>query len=209
LPHAKAICEAPRRFADRPALPSYRLALAFPVGMFSILPNTPWIGQSIANSGADELRAVGLIAPGQVERPVGGAAWGGGKARARLELIADADCRVEVFRCLRPLDLVRNPPTWREHDPGARAPWDEPGGTGPGDAEAIGQADLRAGAIARLAGAALGPVLDAIRDGRQVHFLIRRGDTGTRTVAVAAELVIEPPAEDPPAFPGPRAEPAP
>jgi hypothetical protein len=177
--------------------------------MFSILPNTPWIGQSIANNGSDELRAVGLIAPGQVERPVGGAAWGGGQARARLVLIADADCRVEVFRCLRALDLVRNPPTWREHDPGAGAPWACPGGTGPGDAEAIGQADLRAGAIGRLAGAALGPVLDAIRDGRRVHFLIRRGDTGTRTVAVAAELVIEPGPDHPPGPEGHRAEPAP
>jgi hypothetical protein len=180
----RAACEYLRR--GRWTMPLY-----LPAGLFSLMPGTPWIGDSIANNGADELRAVGRVYARVDGPPTLGLTGVTVRPATAVEVTADVDCRVELWRCLRPLALAADPPTWNHYDPSAPAAWTDPGGTGAGDAERIGSAELAAGVPARLEGAAVAAAVQAMADGAEQTFLLRRDDTGAETVAVTARLIAE------------------
>jgi hypothetical protein len=176
----------------------WRLPVYLAGGIFSLLPNTPWIGDSVANNGTDELRSVGFVVARTADTPPLGLTDLTVRSATRLEIIADTDCQVEVYHCLREIDFVLDPPTWNEYDLSASAAWATPGGTGPGDATYIGSLDLTANVTAQLSNAALTSAVQAMIDGAEQNFLIRRTNTGPETIAASAELVVEFDLDSPP-----------
>ena len=111
----------------------WRLPVYLAGGIWSYLPNTPWIGDSIANSGTDDLRSVGFVAARTADTPALGLTGLTVRSATGLDVTADTDCQVAVYRCLREVDFAADPPTWNEYDPSASAAWGTPGGTGSGD----------------------------------------------------------------------------
>jgi len=169
----------------------WELPLYLAAGLFSPLPDTPWIGESIANDGTNELRAVGFAILRTDEAPPRGLTNVALRDAGALELTADTDCTVQVHRCLRAIDFVADPPTWNEYDPSASAAWTAPGGAGAGDAVLIGSLALTADTPGALTGSPLAAALQAMIDGAEQNFLIRRSDTGPETVALTGRLLVE------------------
>jgi len=167
------------------------LPVYFSAGILSVLPDTPWIGEGVANNGADELRSLGFAIIRTGDTPPQGLVDVAPRSSSYIELTAEADCTVAVYHCLRPLDFVSDPPTWNEYDPSSSAAWSTPGGLGGGDATYIGTMDLTADTPAQLSNAALGSALQEMVDGDQPHFLLRRVDTDPLTVAVTGSVCIE------------------
>jgi len=176
----------------------WQLPVYFAGGLFSSLPDTPWITDAIANNGTNELRAVGYAIIRTNETPDRGLVNVSVRPSSYFEITADVDCSVEIYRCLRSIDFVSDPPTWNEYDPSASAAWATPGGTGSGDAALIGSLDLAADSPGQLSGSAMASALQAMVDGEEQNFLIRRSDTGPQTVSIEAELVVEFDLESPP-----------
>jgi len=174
------------------------LPVYFSAGILSVLPDTPWIGEGISNNGVDELRSLGFAVIRTGDSPPQGLINVAPRSSSYIELTAEADCTVEVYHCLRPLDFVSDPPTWNEYDPDASAAWSTPGGLGSGEATAIGTMNLTAETPGRLSNAALTSALQAMVDGAQPHFLLRRADTGSLTVAVTGSVSIEFDIDSPP-----------
>ncbi len=169
----------------------WTLPVYFAAGIFSVMPDTPWLGEAIANNGTDELRSLGFALLSTDETPARGIAAAAVLPGTRLELLADVACTVEVGRCLRELDFVNDPPTWNEHDPSASASWDAPGASGSGDVESIGSVVLSANGPGSLSGAALRSAVQAMVDGAPPNLLAARQDTGSETIAITGELVVE------------------
>jgi len=169
----------------------WQLPIYLPCGIFSVLPNTPWLGESIANNGSDELRSLGFAVIRTSDQPTLGLSNVTVRPGTRIELTADTDCQAQVYRCLRGIDFSGDPPTWNECAPGQSQAWSQPGGTGEGDATVIGSVDLTAGQSGQLSNQALTQAVQAMIDGGEQNFLIRRSDTGYETIAISAELVIE------------------
>jgi hypothetical protein len=96
-----------------------------------------------------------------------------------------------VYHCLRPIDFVNSAPTWNEYDPLGDHGWDSPGGTGGGDAVSLGTVALQADVPGQITGSAVAAGLQAIVDGGEQNFLIRRVDEEWLSVAVSTRLVIE------------------
>ena len=167
------------------------LPVYFACGIFSALPDTPWVGDLLANNGTHELRCVATAVLSADASPVLGLTDVSVRDAARLEVTADADCVVEARRCLRAVDFAGDPPTWNEYAPGASAGWSAPGGAGAGDAELIGSLTLTAGQPGELTGPALTAALQAMIDGAEQNFLFRRADAGPETIAVSGRLVVE------------------
>jgi hypothetical protein len=176
----------------------WRLPVYFSAGIFSVLPNTPWIGDSIANNGVDELRSLGFVVGRTVDSPPLGPTNATVRPATLLQLTADTDCQVEVYHCLRQIDFVGDPPTWNQYDPSEGAFWTSPGGTGPGDADMLGSLTLTANVPAQLSNAAVTAAVQAMIDGGEQNFLLRRSDTGYETIGVAGELVVEFDLDSPP-----------
>jgi len=175
------------------ALPVY-----FSGGIFSMLPNTPWIGDCIANNGADELRSIGLVLARTADSPARGLVAVTALPATRIDVTADTDCTVELYRCCRAIDFTADPPTWNEYDPSASSAWTAPGGAGAGDAVFIGSLALTANVTGQLSNAALVAAVQALIDGAEQNILIRRADTGSQTIGVAAELVVAFEVDSPP-----------
>ncbi len=176
----------------------WRMPMYLSSGIFSVLPNTPWIGDSIANNGADELRSTGFVVARTSDSPPLGLTNVTVRATTRLELTADTDCEVEAYHCLRQIDFVSDPATWNEYDPSASAAWTTPGGTGAGDADYIGYVNLSADVTGQLSNAHLASATQALIDGAAQNFLLRRSDTGPETIGISAELVVEFDLDSPP-----------
>jgi len=170
---------------------SWELPVYFAGGLFSVLPDTPWITDAVANNGTNELRAVGYSVIRTGETPDRGLMNLTVRSSSCIRITADADCSVEVYHCLRSIDFVNDPPTWNEYDPSASAAWTTPGGTGSGDAELIGSLDLTADVPAQLSTDELTSAIQAMVDGGEQNFLVRRSDEGSETIAIEAELVVE------------------
>ncbi len=159
-------------------------------GVFSVLPDTPWTGDAVANNGTNELRAVGFALLRTGDDPPRGLTDVTVLDATGLELTADLDCKIEAYRCKRPLDFVADPPTWNEYAPASDLAWQSPGGTGPDDAERIGTLDLSAGEPSALTGPALASACQAMVGGAEQSFLFRRADTGPETVGLIAWLTV-------------------
>jgi len=168
----------------------WHLPVYFSGGIFSLLPNTPWIGDAIANNGINELRSVGLVLARTADSPVRGLTGVAVLPATRIDVTADVDCTVELYHGLRAIDFTADPPTWNEYDPSASAAWTAGGGIGAGDATFIGSLDLAANVTGQLSNAALAAAAQAMIDGAEQNILIRRSDQGSQTIGVAAELVV-------------------
>ena len=176
----------------------WRLPIYLPGGLLSILPGTPWIGGSIANNGTDELRASGFALIRTADDPPLGIVGATVRPATAIAVTADTACQVEVYHVLRAIDFVADPPTWNQYDPSAAAAWASPGGAGAGDATLLGSLSLSAGVPGSLSGSAVAAAVQAMIDGAEQSFLIRRSDTGYETIAVTAELTVEFDLDSPP-----------
>jgi len=169
----------------------WRLPIYFSAGIFSQLPNTSWVGDSIANNGQHELRTIGFVIARTADSPPLGLTNVAVRSSARIELTADTTCQVEVYHCLRAIDFVEDRPTWNEYDPGESLAWTSPGGIGDGDASFIGSLDLEADVTSQLSNAALTAAVQDMIDGSEQNFLVRRSDTGNETIVISGTLVVE------------------
>ncbi len=170
----------------------WRLPIYFSAGIFSVLPDTPWIGEAVANNGSSELRGLGFAVIRTDDNPPLGLADVTTRPACRIEITADADCTVEIYRCMREIDFAADPPTWNCYDPSAPAAWDAPGGTGAGDAVLVGTVELTAGQEGALTGQAVADAFEAMINGAPQNLLIRRADTGVETIEItSAEAIIE------------------
>jgi hypothetical protein len=169
----------------------WELPIYYAAGIFSPMPDTPWIGEAIANNGTQELRSLGFAVIRTGETPPRGLTDVLVRAGSFLEVTADTDCTVQVYRCLRGLEFVADPPTWNEYDPGSSLAWSAPGATGGGDSTLLGSIDLTADEPGTLSGQAVTAALQAMIDGAEQNFLLRRSDTGYQTITVTGRAVIE------------------
>jgi len=175
------------------ALPVY-----LPVGLFSVLPDAPWIGEMIANNGANELRTLGYAVIRTDEESPRGLTNATARAATHLDIVTSHDCTVEIYHCLRPIDFLNDPPTWNRYAPNANGYWTAPGGTGSGDAVCLGTLSLQANQSGSLCCAQLTAAVQNMIDGAEQCFLIRRSDTGYPTIMVAAALTVEFDLQSPP-----------
>lgn len=167
------------------------LPIYFSAGIFSMLPDTPWLGEHIANNGTDELRSLGFSILRSGSGPTLGLRNVTARIGSELELTTDVDCQVEVYHCLRNVDFVSNAPRWNEYDPSGSGAWASAGGLGAGDATSIGSLALRAGTAGTLSNAALQSALQNMIDGSEPNLIIRRSDTGSETINITGKFRIE------------------
>lgn len=160
-------------------------------GLFSLAPDTPWTAGMVAHTEVGELRNVGYAVFRGGQSPPWGLTNLTVRSSSFLEVTADTDCTVEVFHCLRPIDFEDWGATWNEYNPGTSSAWATPGGTGPGDSVSLGTVALQADVPGQITGSALAEGFQAIADGAEQNFLIRRVDIELWTVAVEARVVVE------------------
>lgn len=175
----------------------WELPVYLACGLYSPLPDTPWLGDLIARDAyGNELRSVGFALLRAPDAPQRGLANLTVLASTELVLQADADCTVAVYRCKRDVDFNADPPTWNEYAPAAGLAWNEPGGTGDGDADYIGAVDLTSGEPGTLTGTTLAAACqtmipdDPYGSAEPANFLLRRADAGSETILVAATLCV-------------------
>lgn len=169
----------------------WRLPVYLTAGIFSMYPDTPWIGESIANNGSNELRSVGYAVIRTSETLPRGLINVTVRSNTYFEITADTDCTVEVYHCLRQIDFSSDPPTWNQYDPSGSLDWSTPGGTGQGDSTLLGSINLTANTPGQLSNAAVQSAIQNMIDSAEQNFLIRRSDTGSQTIGISAQIVIE------------------
>jgi hypothetical protein len=170
----------------------WKTPIYFCGGIFSILPDAPWLSEAVANNGSDEVRNVGFAQIYCGDPEVMGLTNATARGGSFVQLTVNHACTVELYRCHRPVRFVEWPPTWNEYDPGESLAWASPGGLGSADATYIGSAALAAGLPGTISGQGLTAALQAIVDGAQPNFLIRRSDTGDETVLItSASVTVE------------------
>jgi len=86
-------------------------------GIFSVMPDTPWLSWAVGHNGNSELRSVIGVT---YDEPTNGPTI--------LRISAARSCVLDVYFCRRHLDLLKDIPTWREYNPGSCKAWQEPGG---------------------------------------------------------------------------------
>lgn len=170
-----------------------RLPVYMTGGLFSILPDMPWAGGMVANNGVDELRSCGFAI--FHARSAGGHDIGLRDIEvlptSRIEITTDVDCRLAVYRCLRPMNSLPDGPTWNQYRPSTDDAWEQPGGLGTADAVVLGQAEATAGMATAVSGPAVAAALEVMADGGEPNFTIRRLDNGPQTVGLSVCLVVE------------------
>lgn len=169
----------------------WRLPIYLTAGIFSALPDTPWISQAVAYNGTVDLRSLGYAIISPADTPARGLVDVAVRSSSSLTITADRDCTIEVRRCLRPIAWQSDPPTWNRYAPAAGDAWDSPGAGGAGDSVLIGSVVLPADQPGAISNPAMVSALQAMIDGGEPHFLLRRTDVGTYTVNVTAEVTIE------------------
>jgi hypothetical protein len=169
----------------------WRMPLYMSASILSYMPDTAWPGGYVANTGSAELRDLAfgcLRADGSPQRGLTGVAV---RASSSLTIWADTACQVQVYRCLRPINYGDNMPTWNAYDPAGSHAWATPGGAGSGDAVNIGTVACPANSTGTLTGASLVTALQAMVDGAEQNFLIRRADVANGTVILTFDLIVE------------------
>jgi hypothetical protein len=169
----------------------WTLPIYFSAGLFSILPDTPWVGQAIANNGSNELRALGFALLRTDESTPRGLVNAAVRTSSQIELTCDTSCQVQVYRCLREVDYLDDPPTWNQFDPSASANWSSPGAAGAADATLVDALSMTADQAASLSGQATADAMQAMVDGAPQNLLVRRSDSGGQTIALTGRLIVE------------------
>ncbi len=176
----------------------WRLPVYLSAGLISNLPDTPWIGGAVGNTGSASLHTVGFAVPVTDDPAPRGLVNVTARSSSAIRLTVDVDCSVAVYRCHRAIDFTGDPPTWNRYDPSAPAQWALAGGTGAADATLVGTLALTAYTPGELTGSAVADAAQGVIDGAEPNWLIRRTDTGPETVGVSAELVVEFDLDSPP-----------
>jgi hypothetical protein len=179
-----------RRAAEALVRGRWTLPLYMPTGLFSLLPDAPWIGMTVANSGAAELRAVAAVLLSTGDSSPRGLTGVRARSASFIELTADCDCTLELYRCLRDVAPWSDPPTWNEYAPASSLGWQSPGALGAQDAQLVGTLDLLAGTPGRLSSESLRAAIDCMIDGAPQRWLLRRADTGYETITITGGLVV-------------------
>lgn len=160
----------------------WRMPVYLPAGIFSLMPDTPWSSSTVANTGTDELRVVGLAVLRTDEVPPKGLVDVSVRASSSVALTADVACTLELYHCEAAVDFEGEQPTWN-------SPWSSPGALS--DSTRIGSCAAVPGAPGTVTGGDLQSALQAMIDGAEQNFLVRRADTGWESVTVSAELIVE------------------
>jgi len=169
----------------------WRLPIYFSAGIFSILPDTPWLDQAVANNGSDEVRSIGFALLVPSGTPIRGPIDVDVRNASALSITADKDCTIQAYHCLRPIVWDTDPPSWNEYQPNANKAWTTAGGVGEGDSTLIGSVALTADEPGSISNSALASALQAMVDGAETNFLLRRADTGSPTINISGEVTIE------------------
>jgi len=169
----------------------WKMPIYFSAGIFSAVPDANWIGETIANNGTDELRSIGFAIIRTDDSPARGLTSVTVRDTSKLCLTADTNCDVELYRCKRPIDYVADPPTWNEYDPSASLSWQVAGCGGANDRVFIGSLSLTAGVENCLTGSTVAVALQAMIDGAEQNFMLRRSDIGPETVSITMRVMIE------------------
>jgi len=169
----------------------WRMPIYLPAGIFSALPDTRWIGQAVANNGAADLRSLGFAIISTPDSPALGLANVSVRSGSFLAITTDRECTIEARRCLRQIAWQSDGPTWNKYAPDANKAWASPGALGDGDSTSIGSVALQADQPGQISGGALASALQAMIEGGEPNFLLRRTDTGPLTVNVTADVTIE------------------
>ena len=159
-------------------------------GLFSMLPDTPWLGGALANNGYDELRCVGLVVARTTAQPAQGLTNVTVRS-ASLELTADDACTIEIYRCLRSIDFLNDMPTWNQYRPLADLDWAAAGALGSQDAQFLGALELSANQPGALSNQALAQAVQAMLDGAEQNFTLRRNNISSQGVGFQGRLTIE------------------
>lgn len=164
----------------------WEMPIYWPAGIFSILPDTPWIGGVLANNGTHEVRSIGHAYLRRWEDPLSGLGNVRVLASSRVNLRSQRACGVAVYQLDKTISWTEQPPTWSHNPPDD---WDSPGGLG-GGATYMGSAglalDVPSGQfIASISGGSVAAGLQAIVDGARQNFIARRTDTSD---PITAEL---------------------
>ena len=152
-----------------------------------------WVGGMVGRSQAGELRTCGFakfLGPGAAGQEPGlrGVDVLEG---SRIEITADCDCDLAVYRCTRAIDFANDPPTWNQYAPAGAGAWSAPGGLGEADAEWMGQIHATSGQVASLGGEGVTAALQAVVDGALPNFTLARVDSGPETVGLTVFVVVE------------------
>ncbi len=172
----------------------WELPIYFSAGIFSVLPDAPWIAGCVGNfDDGDELRAAGFFTMRRqaADSQVLGLCDVQARPGSFIEITADTDCTLELYRSMRPMDFSGNLPTWRRYDQTGNGLWQSPGGLGGDEAELLGELALAAGVPERLASANVTSFLNGVSAGTLPNLLVRRGDIGLQTVAISGRIVVE------------------
>lgn len=167
----------------------WKMPIYFAAGLFSPLPDTPWIGEMVANDGVSELRCVGFPVLATNDAPPRGLVDVQVRPSSKIRLTCDYDCEVEVGRVTtNPILFVENPPTWNHAQPGV-LPWNTPGG----DFEAIGTMTMTAGVPQSLTGPAVADALQVMVDGGPSvsNFLVRKLSENYDNVSVTGSVDVD------------------
>lgn len=168
----------------------WKLPVYLAGGLFSLLPDSSWFGGAVANNGSAELRTVGFSLPRTGNEPQGLTAVNV-RPSSRIEIIADLNCQVQIFRCKRAVDFYSDLPTWKQYAPAANLSWSQSGGTGGDDASEIGTLAMQEGQWSSLSGELVTQAMQSMIDGQPPNLLVRRSDIGGETVSLEMLLVIE------------------
>jgi len=166
----------------------WKMPFYFSAGIFSAMPDMPWMGEAIGNNGINELRSLGnaLITLGSL-----GLTDVTVRSSSRVYLNADVNCDVEIYRCKRPILFASDPPTWNEYDPSASLSWATAGCSGAADRALIGSMSLTANVENSITGATVASELQAMIDGAEQNFMVRRTDTSSATIGITGRVMIE------------------
>ncbi len=178
----------------------WEIPIYFCSGIYSELPDASWPTSQIYHSDAEEFRNVGFaVLAGQKESQAVGLANVTVRSSSSVSITVDTDCTVQLYHCLRTIDFINDPPSWNQYAPVGNHSWASPGGTGNGDVTSIGSVSLTANTPGTISGSNLTAALQAMVDGSEQNFLLRRSDTGDETITItAASLTVEFDLESPP-----------
>ena len=168
----------------------WKMPIYFSAGIFSLMPDSPWATEAIANNGTEELRSIGFALISVGESTVSGLKDVTVRSSSKIEIWTDWDCTVGIYHCLRPINWYDNRPTWNKYQPPSA--WSSPGGIGGGDSTSIGSVSAVEDEWVSFSGGGLTSALQAMVDGAQQNFLVRRVDSADSwTVDVLGRLTIE------------------
>lgn len=161
----------------------YVLPIEFGYGLFSIFPDTTWVGYGVANDGADELRSAGVA---QL-RSIANESLGLSNVTVRsgsVTVTTEADRALEFYRLNAAIDYdsPERMPCWNW-------PWSTPGALG--DATLISTISTTAGTPAVISGAAMISALQAMVDGAPMNFLMRQADSDYAQTQFSADLTLD------------------